>query len=210
MRPNLSFPGFDPEYPLTKHDVILLDIDHTPTRVLHQTNMCFYTEEGLGELAQHLNPGGVFGLWADGFPEDSFTALLGKVFKNAESHTITFDNPLTGSSSEGTVYLAQVSLPPANFLILSEIFRTVIFLLSIHHFASVFSCHSCKNKLNARSDISFSLSSLNTRLFFKKLTLLISSALIFSAQEILFGFRNTSLFYPQAINFSHGFQKAEF
>ncbi len=103
--------SFDPEYPSTKHDVILLDIDHTPTRVLHQTNTRFYTEEGLGELAQHLNPGGVFGLWADGFPEDSFTALLGKVFKNAESHIITFENPLTGGSSEGTVYLAQVSLP---------------------------------------------------------------------------------------------------
>ncbi len=102
--------SFDPEYPSNKHDAILLDIDHTPTRVLHQTNTHFYTEEGLGELALHLNPGGVFGLWADGFSEDSFTTLLGKVFKSAESHTITFDNPLTGSSSEGTVYLAQVSL----------------------------------------------------------------------------------------------------
>ncbi|MBT5547280.1 MAG: hypothetical protein HOK24_22795 [Desulfobacula sp.] len=50
---------------------------------------------------------GVFGLWADGFPEDSFTKLLGMVFKNADSHTIEFDNPLTRGSSEGTVYVAR-------------------------------------------------------------------------------------------------------
>ncbi len=102
--------SFTPEYPANKHDAILLDIDHSPTKVLHQTNSRFYTEEGLEELAQHLKPGGVFGLWADGFPEDSFTILLGKVFKNADSHTIEFDNPLTGGLSEGAVYVAQVGL----------------------------------------------------------------------------------------------------
>lgn len=99
--------SFDPSVPEKKHDAILLDIDHTPTNVLTQTNKRFYTEEGLGELALHLNPGGVFGLWADGFPEDAFTNLLGRVFQSAEAHTIEFDNPLTGGTSEGTVYLAR-------------------------------------------------------------------------------------------------------
>jgi spermidine synthase len=99
--------SFDPKYPEKKHDAILLDIDHTPTNVLHQTNTRFYTEKGLGELAQHLKPGGVFGLWADGFPEKEFAALLGNVFANVESHTIEFDNPLTGGVSEGAVYLGR-------------------------------------------------------------------------------------------------------
>jgi spermidine synthase len=101
---------FDPVHPEKKHDAVLLDIDHTPTRVLNQTNTRFYTEQGLGELAQHLNPGGVFGLWADGFPQDSFTRRLGRVFETADAHTIRFDNPLTGGSSEGAVYLAQVGM----------------------------------------------------------------------------------------------------
>ena len=66
----------DSENPTKKHDVILLDVDHTPTNVLHQTNTRFYTKEGLGELAQHLKPGGVFALWADGEPEAvSYTHL---------------------------------------------------------------------------------------------------------------------------------------
>lgn len=101
--------SFDPENPRKKHDAILLDIDHTPTHVLHQTNTRFYTEEGLEELGQHLNPGGVFALWADGFPEPAFTDRLKNVFQTAESHTIEFDNPLTGGSSQGAVYVAQVS-----------------------------------------------------------------------------------------------------
>ena len=102
--------SFDPGFPANRHDAILLDIDHSPTNILHQTNSRFYTEEGLEELTKHLKPGGVFGLWADGFPEESFTKLLDNVFASADSHTIKFDNPLTGGSSEGAVYVARVSL----------------------------------------------------------------------------------------------------
>lgn len=100
--------SFDPEHPAKKHDAVLLDIDHTPTNVLHEPNTRFYSEEGLGELVQHLKPGGVFALWADGAPEASFTDCLGKVFADAESHTIEFDNPITGGSSEGCVYVTRM------------------------------------------------------------------------------------------------------
>lgn len=102
--------SFDPENPTKKHDVILLDVDHTPSNVLNQTNTRFYTEEGLGELAQHLKPGGVFALWADGEPDPSFTDRLGKVFAQAESHTIEFNNPITESTSKGAVYVGQTAL----------------------------------------------------------------------------------------------------
>jgi len=100
--------SFDPEHPVRKHDAIFLDIDHTPTNVLHQANRYFYSEEGLGELMQHLKPDGVFALWADGAPEASFTRHLGKLFEYAESHAIGFDNPVTGGSSESCVYVAQM------------------------------------------------------------------------------------------------------
>ena len=99
--------SFDPDHPTKLHDAILLDIDHTPTHVLNQTNTHFYTEKGLGELAQHLKPGGVFAMWADGMPEDDFTRRLHRVFTHAESHTITFENPITGGSSTGAVYVAH-------------------------------------------------------------------------------------------------------
>ena len=99
--------SFDPSHPTKKHDAILLDIDHTPTRVLNQTNTRFYTEKGLRELTQHLKPGGVFALWADGPPEIAFSDHLGKVFTTVTSHTIVFDNPIAGGTSEGAVYVAR-------------------------------------------------------------------------------------------------------
>ena len=99
--------SFDPDQPAKLHDVILLDIDHTPTHVLSQTNSHFYTDQGLGELARHLKPGGVFAMWADGTPEDVFTQRLKGVFAHAESHTIEFDNAITGGSSKGAVYIAH-------------------------------------------------------------------------------------------------------
>ncbi len=102
--------SFDPENPEKKHDAILLDIDHTPTHVLHQTNKHFYTKEGLSELSQHLKPGGVFALWADGMPEETFNTHLGKVFECSEMHTIEFDNPIMGGTSEGAVYVARKGL----------------------------------------------------------------------------------------------------
>lgn len=99
--------SFDPEYPDIRYDAILLDIDHTPTNVLSQTNTRFYTDEGLQELAAHLKPGGVFALWADGAPEEPFIQHLSQCFASAVSHTIEFANPITGGTSNGAVYVAR-------------------------------------------------------------------------------------------------------
>ena len=93
--------------PTKKHDALLLDIDHTPTNVLHQTNTHFYTEAGLQEMAKHLAPDGIFAMWADGAPEEFFTKRLGNIFASSEAHTIEFDNPITGGTSIGAVYVAR-------------------------------------------------------------------------------------------------------
>ncbi len=95
------------EEPVARYDAILLDIDHTPTHVLNQTNTRFYTEEGLAELTLHLKAGGIFAMWADGAPENEFTQRLNRVFPMAEAHTIEFSNPITGGTSIGAVYVAH-------------------------------------------------------------------------------------------------------
>jgi len=100
--------GFDPKTPGKKYNAILLDIDHTPTHVLHQTNRHFYTRQGLEQAAAHLKPGGVFALWSNSEPEAEFTEHLGKVFPSARAHLVRFENPYTGKSCGNTVYLAQV------------------------------------------------------------------------------------------------------
>lgn len=101
--------SFDPAEPDKLHDAILLDIDHTPTNVLRQTNRRFYTEDGLRELAMHLRPGGVFALWADGRPEDAFVDLLARVFASAAGREIAFANPIAGGESRGAVYVARTA-----------------------------------------------------------------------------------------------------
>ena len=96
------------EIPSLTYDLILLDIDHTPPNVLHQSNKHFYTKEGLGELIKHLNSGGVFALWADGIPEVKFVGQLMEVFPRVKAHEIQFPNPITGGSSTGAVYVAEL------------------------------------------------------------------------------------------------------
>lgn len=95
--------------PVATFDAILLDIDHTPTNVLSQSNTHFYTREGLAEMAKHLKPGGIFAMWADGRPQESFTRQLDQSFASAESHTIEFPNPITGGKSVGAVYVAHAT-----------------------------------------------------------------------------------------------------
>ncbi len=104
--------GFDPDFPGKKMDIVLLDIDHTPNRVLHRTNTRFYTPDGLRALAGHLNPGGVFALWSDDPPENGFTDLLRTVFPDVRAHTIRFNNPFTGGTAENAVYTARTFKGP--------------------------------------------------------------------------------------------------
>ncbi|MEH6442826.1 MAG: spermidine synthase [Oceanospirillaceae bacterium] len=99
--------SYHPQQSDRKYDVILLDIDHTPTNLLNPSNAHLYTQQGLTELASHLKDDGLFGLWSDGPPIDSFTAHLKTAFATSEAHLIEFENPVTGGISVGTVYLAR-------------------------------------------------------------------------------------------------------
>jgi spermidine synthase len=99
--------GFDPETPGRRFHAILLDIDHTPRHVLHPSHSAFYTPVGLGKLARHLHPGGVFALWSDDPPDADFEAVLADVFDYSEASIVRFPNPLTGGYSTNTVYVAR-------------------------------------------------------------------------------------------------------
>lgn len=99
--------GFDSRDPGARFHAVLLDIDHSPGRVLNPANAAFYTEEGLAALAGRLHPGGVFALWSDEPPEDHFERLLGRVFALVRSQVVDFDNPLTGGRSSNTIYVAS-------------------------------------------------------------------------------------------------------
>jgi spermidine synthase len=97
--------GFDPDKPGRRFDAILLDIDHSPTHLLHNPHADFYTHDGLQAASSHLVPGGTFAMWSDDSPDADFTALLEAVFTDVEAQQVWFDNSLTGGQSAATIYL---------------------------------------------------------------------------------------------------------
>jgi spermidine synthase len=86
----------------------LVDIDHTPRRVLHPSHAPFYTREGLRLLADRLHPRGVFALWSDDPPDADYIAVVEEVFASCEAHIVTFPNFYTGDDAASTVYVAKL------------------------------------------------------------------------------------------------------
>lgn len=103
-------PGFDPDAPDRMFHAVLLDIDHSPSHLLHERHAAFYHPDGLRTLAARLHPGGVFALWSDDPPDEQFMASLGQVFPACESHVVSFHNPLQDRDSASTVYVARRDL----------------------------------------------------------------------------------------------------
>jgi len=99
--------GFEDDDPTRKYHAVLLDIDHSPDKLLSETHADFYCREGLRTLASQLHPGGVFALWSDDPPEDAFLRALGEVFSTCDSHVVSFHNPLQEKDSASTVYVAR-------------------------------------------------------------------------------------------------------
>ena len=99
--------GFDPGEPGRTFDAVLLDIDHTPSKLLDVSHANFYTVQGLQKLALHLNPGGVFAMWSDDPPDKQFVGLLSSVFDTVKPEIVRFFNPLLERDSESSVYIAR-------------------------------------------------------------------------------------------------------
>ena len=91
-----------------RYDAILLDIDHTPTHVLHPSHAALYAAPGLARLAQRLRPGGVLALWSDR-PDGAFLAAARSVFTGCEEHEVRFPHHHTGGEGVNTVYVATTA-----------------------------------------------------------------------------------------------------
>ena len=88
-------------------DAILVDIDHTPRHHLDGGHERFYTPAGLRRVADQIVPGGVFALWSDDPPDESFMATMSQAFSTVSAEVVRFPNHYTGAESACTVYLAH-------------------------------------------------------------------------------------------------------
>ncbi|MCW8193662.1 spermidine synthase [Proteobacteria bacterium 005FR1] len=103
----LALTGFDPGKPGKQFEAILLDIDHSPSDHLNSANAGFYNAEKLAAMAKQLVAGGVFAMWSNDPPDESFIAVLSQVFRDVEAQVITFDNPFQNEPARNTVYLGR-------------------------------------------------------------------------------------------------------
>jgi len=100
--------GFDAAQPGRQYDALLIDIDHTPERLLHGGSKGFYTADGLRSVQRFLKPGGIVGLWSDEAPDAAITALLAAAFATAWAEPVMFENPLQdGREVTQAVYLGR-------------------------------------------------------------------------------------------------------
>lgn len=104
FRSALSEDGFDPESPGRRFHAVLADIDHTPESWLDPKNNAFYQVDGLRSVKRHLLPGGVFGLWSNEPPDESFRTRMAGAFDAEWAEPVVFHNPLQNSEVTQTVY----------------------------------------------------------------------------------------------------------
>lgn len=92
--------------PTTKHDVLLIDVDHSPDERLGETSDSFYARDQLALAARHLQPGGVFGVWSTS-ENPAFEAELRETFREVHVAPIDFFNETTGSPETNWLFLAR-------------------------------------------------------------------------------------------------------
>ena len=88
------------------HDVILIDVDHSPEHPLAAGSLPFYEEEGLRAAKAHLAPDGVLGVWS--YAEHSpFEAALRRVFTDVHVEPVTVMNDLLGEEQTDWLFFAR-------------------------------------------------------------------------------------------------------
>lgn len=92
--------------PVRRHDLILIDVDHSPDERLGATNAGFYTAEGLALAKQHLAPGGLLAVWS--YAESSpFANALRAVFCEVYVENLCFENRVVEAEETNWLFLAR-------------------------------------------------------------------------------------------------------
>lgn len=92
--------------PESRHDLILIDVDHSPDERLHESSASFYGHERLSLAKQHLKPNGVFGVWSTS-PSPWFEAELRETFDEVRAESIDFYNETCRKAETNWLFLAR-------------------------------------------------------------------------------------------------------
>ncbi len=92
--------------PEADHDLILVDVDHSPDEPLGAGSAAFYTDAGLALARRHLAADGVLGVWS--YAESpAFAAALRRVFREVRVEALRFDNPVAQAAETNWLFFAR-------------------------------------------------------------------------------------------------------
>ena len=88
------------------HDLILIDVDHSPDERLGPSSASFYSPESLALAKRHLAPGGVFGVWSYAESPRLEETLRG-VYADVRVESVAFANAVDAVPETNWLYLAR-------------------------------------------------------------------------------------------------------
>ena len=92
--------------PNQTHDLILIDVDHSPDDNLDAANGNFYTADGLSRAKLHLAEDGILGVWS--YAESSpFADALRDVFREVRIEPVTVFNNLINEQQTDWLFFAR-------------------------------------------------------------------------------------------------------
>ena len=92
--------------PDQQHDLILIDVDHSPDDNLGDASDKFYTADGLQLVKRHLKEEGLLGVWS--YAESSrFVDALHEVFREVHIEPVTVYNNLINEQQTDWLFFAR-------------------------------------------------------------------------------------------------------
>ena len=94
--------------PARRHDLILLDVDHSPEEPLARDggDVAFHGEAGLARARRHLAPGGLLGVWSSA-ESSPFVDALRRTFASVETEPVTVVNDLIDEEQTDWLFFAH-------------------------------------------------------------------------------------------------------
>jgi spermidine synthase len=92
--------------PQRTHDLVLIDVDHSPDERLGGASAAFYTRDGLLRAKEHLKPGGILGVWSYAEHSD-FADALRAVFRHVHVESVTVLNDLVDEMQTDWLFFAR-------------------------------------------------------------------------------------------------------